>query len=81
MAIKVRCCFSELVVKLNNLSISKEDFEKNYLKKAKESAMINQKSLRCPKISPKPGERNNNSFIDKIYEFRDNYNFRSASEQ
>lgn len=67
-------------VDLKNLPISEEDFE-NQLKKAKESAMINQRSLRCLKTSPKLGERKNNSFIDKIYEFRDNYKFRSASEQ
>ena len=71
----------ECSVDLMKLSISETDFKKQ-LETAKKSAMINQRSLRCPKKekSERQQERKK-SFIDKIYDFRDNYNFQSASKE
>lgn len=65
-------------INLKDLFISKKYFEKQ-LVKAKESAMINQRNIKCQKELVKIGEGAKMTFIDKIYEFRDKYNFKSAS--
>ena len=71
----------ESSVDLMKLLTSQADFDE-HLKTAIKSAMINQKSLRCPKREKSESQQERKrSFIDKIYDFRDNYNFQSASTE
>lgn len=60
---------------IDNISYCLNIMDEKCIKEAKESAMINQKS---PKSKQYEILRNK-SFIDKIYEFKENYKFKDAS--